>query len=617
MLITIASIQLVGEPWHGLGAPKLRGYLTSPFIASDTTPMIAGDPVAISQIFIEYQTTLDNNNLITIPDVTVMATEDALLNVNTARWKFYLYGMDYNQNPVFVPFSLGGLGVRIPSTNPTTWAAIATYNAGDILSGVTIGGDVDIAGTVTAGHFVGDGSLLTNIPIPSSGVNSFNTRVGDVFFQSSDLNGLNGAGLTGIGSGTGGVINTGSTTIGADSDADDVGVLALQTQGVTREQINPDGSIQLFVDQFDIQRRTRNPIAAPGATLLADGTGNGTVGAHLFKYSYVTSLGETMLSPASGSLIFDASHTKATITVPLDRTQYEHNMDIVSANIYATKSGGSTYFKIATITYVDGGGPGSTSMTYTFNSADGTFSATTQPTSNTALNSNFFMDHYGSIGIGTTNLSTTDDDQGRNLTIESQTNYSYVNIGANTSDPNARVGGINLYNRGNGGNDHRVAGLFAFNDGVLGEGRLELFTGQNVVGPQRVASADHLGQWSIGQALPSANTRLYLESLVTSPVGATNLLIGADTNGLRFIINDQGYLGLGGNSDPAAPLSIGANNKFLIQTDGRIVKYADAGAKGDILVFNGTTVGFELLHVGADGTKLTADHTSDVGMSWL
>lgn len=70
--------------------------------------------------------------------------------------------------------------------------------------------DAEFSGTVTAAAFVGDGS-----------------------------------GLTGIGSGTGGVINTGSTTIGADSDGNGVGVIALQTGGVTRMTITADGEIQL------------------------------------------------------------------------------------------------------------------------------------------------------------------------------------------------------------------------------------------------------------------------------------------------------------------------------------------------------------------------------------
>lgn len=51
----------------------------------------------------------------------------------------------------------------------------------------------------------------------------------------------NGTGLTGIGTGTGGVINTGSTTIGADSDVDSVGIVDIQTRTVSRLQILNNG----------------------------------------------------------------------------------------------------------------------------------------------------------------------------------------------------------------------------------------------------------------------------------------------------------------------------------------------------------------------------------------
>lgn len=55
----------------------------------------------------------------------------------------------------------------------------------------------------------------------------------------------NGAGLTGIASGTGGVINTGTTTIGADTDADGVGTIALQTRGTTKILLDNNGNVGL------------------------------------------------------------------------------------------------------------------------------------------------------------------------------------------------------------------------------------------------------------------------------------------------------------------------------------------------------------------------------------
>ena len=52
-----------------------------------------------------------------------------------------------------------------------------------------------------------------------------------------------GSGLTGIVGGTGGVENTGSTTIGADTDADGVGEIALQTRQTTRVVVKNDGKV--------------------------------------------------------------------------------------------------------------------------------------------------------------------------------------------------------------------------------------------------------------------------------------------------------------------------------------------------------------------------------------
>ncbi|MBN1180703.1 MAG: hypothetical protein JXB49_00350 [Bacteroidales bacterium] len=52
-----------------------------------------------------------------------------------------------------------------------------------------------------------------------------------------------GSALTGIASGTGGVLNTGSTTIGADTDANGSGEIALQTANTTRLTVSNNGNI--------------------------------------------------------------------------------------------------------------------------------------------------------------------------------------------------------------------------------------------------------------------------------------------------------------------------------------------------------------------------------------
>jgi hypothetical protein len=129
---------------------------------------------------------------------------------------------------------------------------------------------------------------------------SFNSRTAaDVILQSSDLNGLSGAGLTGIGTGTGGVINTGSTTIGADSDADSVGVIDLQTRGLTRFRVENGGRLTLLhasgAGGFDVMRMNYNDPNSLGdfnfVQRLTANTYTPTNGAHAGKRDNVTLFG--------------------------------------------------------------------------------------------------------------------------------------------------------------------------------------------------------------------------------------------------------------------------------------------------------------------------------------
>src|SRR6185295_197216 len=74
-------------------------------------------------------------------------------------------------------------------------------------------------------------------------VSNFMGRIGPITLTSADLNGLSGAGLSGIGTGTGGILNTGTTTIGADTDSDGVGSVVLQTRTLNRFTVNNDGTL--------------------------------------------------------------------------------------------------------------------------------------------------------------------------------------------------------------------------------------------------------------------------------------------------------------------------------------------------------------------------------------
>lgn len=76
----------------------------------------------------------------------------------------------------------------------------------------------------------GVGVKLYNISELFTGSAPFNLTVSSI---SGD-----GSGLTGIASGTGGVTNTGSTTVGADTDGNNIGDIAFQINGTTKWQID-------------------------------------------------------------------------------------------------------------------------------------------------------------------------------------------------------------------------------------------------------------------------------------------------------------------------------------------------------------------------------------------
>jgi hypothetical protein len=115
---------------------------------------------------------------------------------------------------------------------------------GKILSGRNSGSEVfnvGSGGTVTATAFVGDGT-----------------------------------GLTGIASGTGGVENTGSTTIGADTDADNVGVIDFQIKNATRMVIANNGNVGIGNISPSAKLQVTGNISASGNVTAGSFTGNGS-----------------------------------------------------------------------------------------------------------------------------------------------------------------------------------------------------------------------------------------------------------------------------------------------------------------------------------------------------
>lgn len=114
--------------------------------------------------------------------------------------------------------------------------------------------------------------------------------------------------------------------------------------------------------------------SATTSALVATGTGNCTNGAHLFRTTYVTANGQTVGGSAAASVTCDGTHKQVTVTIPTG------SPFVTGRNVYATKAGGSTYFLVATSPVVND----NSTVTYTFNIADGSFTATTLSNVNTA-----------------------------------------------------------------------------------------------------------------------------------------------------------------------------------------------------------------------------------------
>jgi hypothetical protein len=134
-----------------------------------------------------------------------------------------------------------------------------------VASGSITGASGTFSGSVTASSFSGSGSGLTNVLHAIEADSAVNAQslggvaggnfarrdIGNNFAGSQIISGSvtattflgDGSGLTGIASGTGGVENTGSTTIGADTDSNGVGEIALQTQNTTRVVVKNDGKV--------------------------------------------------------------------------------------------------------------------------------------------------------------------------------------------------------------------------------------------------------------------------------------------------------------------------------------------------------------------------------------
>jgi hypothetical protein len=219
--ITITNLRVA--PGAGLRVPTtVKAFPLSDFLLNDTdtTAVSMQSPYNGGVAFKSVSLTA-NAPYYEADDFTLPPTTDSPDNPNGARWGLFVY--DANGRLMFPvaglesfalvhtdatqdvedirAYNLGGL----PLLSPHDVEVTGDFEVGGDAS---IGGNLDVGGTVTATAFVGSG-----------------------------------AGLTGIGTGTGGVLNTGSTTVGADTDADGVGIIDLQTRNLPRLRVGNDGFI--------------------------------------------------------------------------------------------------------------------------------------------------------------------------------------------------------------------------------------------------------------------------------------------------------------------------------------------------------------------------------------
>jgi hypothetical protein len=124
--ITIQSTTVSG--WrHSNTSPRLRIYLSKPFVTSTgTTVTQSGSPQSGGIFYTEYTCSVAAN-VLTIPAVTLHSTIDALTN-NDAKYSAYFYtaaGAQIQPYQGFTSFAL-------PANTPTTWATVMQFNSAGV-----------------------------------------------------------------------------------------------------------------------------------------------------------------------------------------------------------------------------------------------------------------------------------------------------------------------------------------------------------------------------------------------------------------------------------------------------------------------------------------------------
>lgn len=229
----MATISITGRTteltWAAAVAPRLRVYAKQPFVAAGDVPVIAGSPFGGGRSYLDVATTLDGSNRVVVPTISLPSTEDS--SNPGAQYVAYLYSRGADGSSQYTEFSVFAAGFGLPPTPTTqTWEVLAEQVGGSLSAASgnrTVTGNLTVLGNILGGDTTSDTVTFAG-PVTAPSFSG------------------NGAGLTGVVAGTGGVTNTGSTTVGADTDSDGVGIIDLQTRTSTRLRIRNGGETELF-----------------------------------------------------------------------------------------------------------------------------------------------------------------------------------------------------------------------------------------------------------------------------------------------------------------------------------------------------------------------------------
>lgn len=287
--VTISSQQI--KNWQGGTSVELRIYALDDFVDASGQPVQKGSPYDITQAkwFTKVTCTVASTTL-TCPAVTVPPTENSI-DKPSAKLGAFLFNPTTSR--LIGPYSVFSSFSVPASPSSTTWADLRTHNIGTlpavaphnvtVTGNQTVGGNLTVTGSITGGSFSGITASAVPTTLPNRTLTNATTtnlaNTGTMTIQNMNASGTvtanafvgNCSACTGITGATGGVANTGSTTIGADTDANGSGVIDLQIGGATKFRINNDGSLSivgrggLLYQPFSIERQIAEYSSITGA----------------------------------------------------------------------------------------------------------------------------------------------------------------------------------------------------------------------------------------------------------------------------------------------------------------------------------------------------------------